>query len=75
MKKNEFFNRLEEIMELDPNTIKGDQKTIEYPSWDSLAAVQYIALVDSEFNIVPAGEDIIKCETFNDLAALAGIKE
>ncbi|MDE1145391.1 MAG: acyl carrier protein [Azospirillaceae bacterium] len=70
MNRTEFLAALDEMLELDPGTLKGPEALDSIDSWDSLAVISYIALVDEKFNIVVAGEDLAKAETVDDLLAL-----
>ena len=46
MNKKELLSNLEEIMELDPETLLGEEMLEDFQSWDSLAIVTFIALLD-----------------------------
>ncbi|MEA1653149.1 acyl carrier protein [Nitrospirillum sp. BR 11164] len=70
MNRNEFLAALDEMLELDPGTLTGGETLDGIDSWDSLAVISFIALVDEKFNIVVAGEDLAKAKTVDDLLAL-----
>jgi acyl carrier protein len=72
MKKSKFLNLLEELLEKDQGTLnQGDSlKTIS--SWDSLAAIGFIALGDQHFGRNVAASSVAKCQTINDLILLLG---
>ncbi|MDG3443003.1 phosphopantetheine-binding protein [Nitrospirillum amazonense] len=70
MNRNEFLAALDEMLELDPGTLKGGETLDDIDSWDSLAVISFIALVDEKFNTVVAGEDLAKAKTVDDLLAL-----
>jgi len=55
----------------EPVEVKPDTKLSALPEWDSLAALATIVLFDTEYGKVIVGPDIKKCETVNDLYALA----
>jgi len=73
MKKVVFLNKLDEIMEIPSGSIKGDEKLSDL-RWDSMTVVQFIALVDEEFNLSISASDLLKAKTIPDLVALLGDK-
>jgi acyl carrier protein len=73
MNRADFLNALDEMLELDPGTLTGEEVLEGLDSWDSLAVISFIALVDEHFDKVVAGEDLAKAKTINDLLALAGV--
>ena len=67
MLKNIFFNKIEELMEINLNTITGVEKLTEIDSWDSYVVLEIITLFDSEFGKKLTIEDFEKISTYNDL--------
>lgn len=72
MKKTQFLNAFNELLELEPGTIKGDEVLVSINSWDSLAVLGLIALVDQKFGLVLSPTDINNAKTVNDLMGLLG---
>lgn len=72
MTQAEFLAALEEMLELDSGTLVPDATLESLDSWDSLAVISFIALVDEHFDRVVAGEDLAKAKTIADLLALTG---
>ena len=70
MTKPEFYNLLDELMELDPGTIKGDERLVDIPQWDSLAIIGFIALIDQHFGISVAATRITSCENIAEVVAI-----
>ena len=70
MNKQEFLNALEEILELDINTLKGDEVLLEFSEWDSLAFLSVIAMADENFDIVIQGDKLEKINTVADIVSL-----
>ena len=70
MNRQQFLNSLEEILELDDNTLKGDEALIEIEQWDSLAFLSVIAMADENFDIVIEGDKLEGIKSVNDLVAL-----
>ena len=72
MKKSKLLNLLEELLEKDQGTLKHDDSLKTISSWDSLAAIGFIALVDQHFGKNIAASDVTKCQTVDDLIILLG---
>ncbi|WP_158770764.1 acyl carrier protein [Paraglaciecola sp. L1A13] len=70
MNKQEFLNSLEEILELDENTLKGDEVLMEIEQWDSLAFLSVIAMADENFDIIIEGSQLEEIKSVADLVAL-----
>ena len=70
MIKEEFLKKLEEIDDSDPDTLTGEDLLEDLPAWDSLAAVNLIALADEEFGLILSPKEIGECKIVNDLIAL-----
>lgn len=70
MTRSEFLAELDAMLELDVGTLTGAEALDDIDSWDSLAVISFIALVDEKFNTVVAGEDLAKAKTIDDLLAL-----
>ncbi len=71
--KNDFFKQLAHIMEEDASAITGDKLFRDFHSWDSLAVISYVALVDEKYNLLVDVKKLNEAQTFDDLAELAGI--
>ncbi|WP_218080257.1 acyl carrier protein [Anthocerotibacter panamensis] len=74
MKKKDFLLSLEEIVEVDPNTLTGSEDLEELEGWDSLGVVGFIAMIDENFEITLPARKISNCRTVDDLVALLGTK-
>jgi len=72
MTRAEFLAALEEMLEADAGTLSPDTALDSLDSWDSLAVISFIALVDEHFDHVVAGEDLAKAKSIGDLLALIG---
>jgi acyl carrier protein len=71
MKPSEFFSLLDEMLELAPGTISGNERLEDLENWDSLAVISFIALVDEHFGILIESERLAAAETVGDLYGLA----
>ncbi|MBK3773078.1 acyl carrier protein [Azospirillum sp. YIM DDC1] len=73
MDRKEFLLALDEMLELDAGTLTGTEELDSIDSWDSLAVISFIALVDERLGHVVEGEKLVKAKTVDDLLGLAGI--
>ena len=73
MTKSDFLLKLDELMQLPAGTVHGDEVLAELSTWDSIAMMGYIALVDSTCKKRITGKQIADCATVNDLVTLAGV--
>ncbi len=66
---NEFYEGLAEILEVEVDQINPDLQ-LEEGSWDSLAIVSTIALIDDVYDIQVHPNGIAECKTVGDLEKL-----
>lgn len=71
MNDQDIINELAEILELDANELLPSTLLDTLETWDSLATISFIALVDEKCGHVLAGDDLQKATTVSDLIALA----
>lgn len=64
-----ILDELAEIFELDISEISSDLPLVNV-SWDSLAIISIIAMVDEKYNKLLSGDDLIKCQKINDIIFL-----
>lgn len=65
---SEFYEGLAEILEVDTSEVNSDMELGD--SWDSLAIVSTIALIDDVYDIQVRPEKLADCETVGDVEAL-----
>jgi len=70
MEKSKVLLALDELLELNPGTLKGPEKLTTYENWDSLTVISFIAFADEEFGIVVGSDAISKVQTVDDLVGL-----
>jgi acyl carrier protein len=66
---SEFYEGLAEILEVEVDQVNSDLK-LEEGSWDSLAIVSTIALIDDVYDIQVHPNGIAECKTVGDLEKL-----
>jgi acyl carrier protein len=65
----EFYEGIAEILEVDVDQVKPELE-LEEGSWDSLAVVSTIALIDDVFDITVHPNGVSDCKTVGDLEKL-----
>ena len=70
MTKTEFYKELDSMLELEPNTIRGDERLADLPGWDSMSVISFIALADTNFKKTVAAKAIAEARTVADLLNL-----
>ena len=65
---------IDQYDEFDNNNSRMDYKFKDDDYWDSLVALSFISVLDSEFSIQISGDDLSECETFLDLYNLINEK-
>jgi acyl carrier protein len=72
MEKNVLLRSLDEVLELEPGTLKGDETLESLDGWNSLAVISFIALADESCGVSLQPSKIANCQTVADLIALLG---
>jgi len=70
MNPTDFYFKLDEMLELDPGTLKGGEALESLEGWDSVAVISLIALADSDYGVTLPPKEIAGCKTVNDLLDL-----
>lgn len=71
MNDQDIINDLAEILEIDASELTSSTALDTIDTWDSLATISFIALVDEKTGHVLAGDDLQRAKTIGDLVALA----
>jgi acyl carrier protein len=70
MEKSKKIMLLEEIFEVDRNELNEDVQLSSLETWDSLAALSLVAMIDEKFGKNIAGEKIKSLKTIGDILDL-----
>lgn len=70
MTREEFLLSIDELLELEPGTLKGSEKLTELENWDSLSIVSFMGLARARFNTTLSAKGIAACRSVDDLFAL-----
>ena len=69
----DFESALEDVV---PNSLNEETKfRFDIESWDSLAALSVLAMIDSEYNLQVTAEEFLKCTTIKDVFELITSKQ
>lgn len=66
MSEQEKIHSLEEIMELDEGTLNKEDMLEDYPEWDSITALSFIAFMDEKFHKTISGQELKELKTVAD---------
>lgn len=66
MTQSDFRAAVEEILELEPGSLKESDSRDTISTWTSLADVKIVTFISSEFGVEPEAE-LLEAETFGDL--------
>lgn len=69
MKRDDFLAEIEEMLEVEAGSIKGEELLTDLP-WDSLAVVSFIALADEHLEVAVRPQDLVQAKTLADVLAL-----
>jgi len=70
---DDFIERFEDAVEgLEPGTLGADSRYRDLETWDSLAVLTVIAMVDAEYGVSLRAEDFQNNPTLRELADAVG---
>ena len=64
---NNFIEKIEELLEISKGTIDPKNRFREYKSWDSLALLSLMAMLEDEYNITIPRDEFQKINTIEEL--------
>lgn len=71
MERPQFLLLLDELLELNPGTLRGEEPLDDLSAWNSLALIGFMAVVNEQFGVVASPKKIAECKTVSDLVTLA----
>ena len=66
----QFLNHLDELFEKPPGSLRGSDRLEDLEGWDSVALINFLAMVDERYGRRLSPRDIGRCETVDDLFSL-----
>ena len=67
MEKRDFLFLLDDLLELEPGTVKDSDVLSDLEGWDSLAVIGFMALMDEHFGVHVPAKQLADCQTVSDL--------
>ena len=74
MTRDQFLLEMDEILGLNPGTLKGHEKLEELENWDSTTLVSLIAVAESYSNVEITLDQVVSCSTVEDLLRLVPLE-
>jgi acyl carrier protein len=73
MTREKFLLQMDDILDLQPGTLRGHEKLQDLKNWDSMALISLIALADANNSVPIAPDQVVRCSTVADLLHLAQV--
>lgn len=70
MSKAQFVEKLNDLLELAPGTLKGGESLDSIEAWDSMAVLSFLAMADSDLGVSVPASKVAAAKTLDDLYAL-----
>ena len=70
MPKDQFLRLIEETLNQESGALQGPELLRDTQEWDSMAVVDFMALVDQHVGAAPSCDAVSRCATFDDLYVL-----
>jgi acyl carrier protein len=75
MTRDEFLLQMDEILGLQPGTLRGDERLEDLKNWDSTALISLLVLADANNSVSIAPDQVVDCSTVADLLRLAQVED
>jgi len=62
-----WLRLVEQALEMEPHTLRSGDVLTSISKWDSLAVIQYLAMIDGQFGVTVRYEQIASCTTLDEL--------
>ena len=72
MSRQEFLTHVDELFELPPGSLTGQEALGALPGWGSMTVLGFMALADEHFGVALSARQFANCTTVDDLLALLG---
>ncbi len=67
MNDKEKLNRLEELLDVDTDTLNPDMELRDIDQWDSMAVISVMAMYDEVFDKIVSASEVKHFKTINDI--------
>ncbi|MEO0531383.1 MAG: acyl carrier protein [Planctomycetota bacterium] len=75
MSKDEFRREFASQLQVDESALSSETALADVEGWDSMTAMEYIALADELCSVQVTGAQLAECETVGDLLAVLPLDE
>lgn len=72
MEKTAFLRLLEQKLDLEAGSLRGDEELETFATWDSLGVLSFMALADRACHVTLSGDAVARCRTLPELIGLLG---
>jgi acyl carrier protein len=73
MTSDDLLLQMDEILGLNPGTIRGSERLDELENWDSTALISFIAMAETNSGVAISLNQVVACDTVADLLRLAQV--
>ena len=70
LNKDDFYRKMEGLLNVGDGSVAGHQELKTFQSWDSLTILEFIVMADNDYKSDVQPGDIAGCKTVDDLAQL-----
>lgn len=75
MENQQILHDIEEVVDVEPGTLRGNEKLEDLANWDSLAFLSFLAMADARYGLTLAPEAIRDCSSVADLCDILAERE
>ncbi len=68
--RNKLFSQLEEVLEMNPGTLREDEEVRGLKNWDSLKLLEIIAFADEQLHVQVDADRLAECVTVGAIIKL-----
>lgn len=70
MTEEKKLEEIADILEMEAGKLNEEMSLDEIETWDSVAVLSVIAVMNEKFNKFPSSKEILECNTIGDLMAI-----
>jgi acyl carrier protein len=74
MTQEDFLTEVEKLLRAPRGTLKETDRLKDYPGWDSLAMIEFVALVDDTFRLDIVADEVRRAERVGELIAMTRVQ-
>lgn len=70
LKKDEFYSKMNRLLNTPPGTVQGSQALSSLKNWDSLTILEFLVMADTDYRSDLQPSQVTACRTVDELATL-----